>query len=100
MAGWLRRVACPVLRGRETKTLFELPTEIVGVGEAAGLGYLRDGESGLVVEQVDSILQTALVNEVGNGGIVATLSEGGTDAFLRQVEIVDGGLTVEGGVEE
>ena len=44
---WL--VAGTILCGRETEAGLELTAEIVGVGEAAGLRYLRDGESGLVV---------------------------------------------------
>ena len=100
MARRFWRVTSLILRRRDTEAGLELPTEIVGVREATGLRHLRDGERRLVVKQVDSILQTALVDEVGNGGIVAALREGGTDALLRQMEIVDGGLTVEGGVKE
>ena len=67
--------------------------------EAALLGHLADGHLGLAQQQVASMAQTAVADEVGDAAEVARLRKGRADALLRDVEPADGGLAVEGRVK-
>ena len=92
-------VLVTVLGGGDGVALLEQAAEGAAGAEAGSGGDVVDGHVRTDGEQFLGILQAAVVDEVGDGGELAALSEGGTDALLRQVEVVDGGLTVELRVE-
>ena len=69
----------------------EVTAEGLACAEARLLGHVVDAQL-WVCKQLTSMVETAVVDEVGEGSMFAALTEDGTDAFLRQLELVDDGL--------
>ena len=88
-----------VLGGGDGVAFLEEAAEGAAGAEAGSGGDVIDGHLGTGDKQFPGILQTAVVDEIGDSGKLAALREGCADALLRQVEVVDGGLTVELRVE-
>ena len=88
------------LGGRHAETLAEALAEIGVTGETTDFGYLGDIHIRLTGHEEGGILQTQLLQIVGDLGILATLGEGVTHTLLRQLEAVHDGLAVHIRVEE
>ena len=79
--------------------LAEAVAEVIVTAETAFLGYLHDAALGLLKEQVGSILQSLVLDIVGQFTRLA-LGEDGSHTVFRELEASHDSLTVEHGVEE
>ena len=85
--------------GGEAELFLEEAAEGTADVEAGGGGHLVDAHLGTGGYQFAGMVETQLVDVVGNAGVLAALAKNRTDIPRRNLEIGAGGLTVEMRVE-